>query len=279
MTGFSVEWLSMREPVDHAAINPDVRAAVIAHFSGRDDIAVVELGAGSGSGLRALAPYLPQRQTWTLLDYDPALLAHARVSLVQWADTAREDMDSVHLLRSGQEIAVHFLQADLAGGVPVTALENVDAVSASAFFDLVSARWMKDLAAQLSAHKLPLYATLTYDGAEKWSPPHPADAVMLAAFHADQHRDKGFGPAAGPDAATVLQSVFSDQGYAVAVGDSAWRLGAEEQPLITALAEGSADAVSDCGSVPPADVEAWRTARIRGSACIIGHKDVFAAPA
>ena len=278
MSGFSAQWLSLREPADHAAINPDVRARFVARFSPGDAIAIVELGAGSGSGLRALAPYLPDVQNWTLIDHDPALLAHARTGLMQWADSAGEDEGRLHLVKQGKRIAVTCVATDLARGVPDATLRSADAVTASAFFDLVSASWIVALARQLAARKLPLYATLTYDGYESWLPPHPADVALLAAFHADQHRDKGFGPAAGPNAAQALTESFAATGYLVHSGASPWRLGAHDQALIAALAAGSAAAVAPSGRLPLADIAAWRQARSHATQCVIGHIDVFACP-
>ena len=48
MTGFSAEWLALREPADHAARNLEVLAATARYFGGRETIEVLDLGAGSG---------------------------------------------------------------------------------------------------------------------------------------------------------------------------------------------------------------------------------------
>ena len=69
---------------------------------------------------------------------------------------------------------------------------------------------------------------LTYDGDQRWTPEHAADAAMAAAFHAHQARDKGFGAAAGPNAADALAEAFPNAGYGVQKGDSAWRLGKDD---------------------------------------------------
>jgi spermidine synthase len=74
---FALDWLALREPVDHAARNRVILAQVAAAFSDRDSVRVVDLGSGAGSTLRALAPHLPPGQSWTLVDNDADLLAAA----------------------------------------------------------------------------------------------------------------------------------------------------------------------------------------------------------
>ena len=85
MSGFSAQWLSLREPVDHRSRNDVVRDAATGLFDGRGDASIVDLGCGAGSNLRALAPHLPRIQSWRLVDHDPALLTVARAALSAWA--------------------------------------------------------------------------------------------------------------------------------------------------------------------------------------------------
>ena len=90
MTGFSAAWLALREPADHRARNAAVRDAAIAHLAGKAAPRLVDLGCGSGSNLRALAPYLPSGQIWRLVDADPLLLQAARQALTLWADRTED---------------------------------------------------------------------------------------------------------------------------------------------------------------------------------------------
>ncbi|MGE3247117.1 MAG: SAM-dependent methyltransferase [Beijerinckiaceae bacterium] len=279
MSGFSADWLSLRESADHASVNPGVRAAFAGYFADAETVTIADLGSGSGSSLRALAPFLPQRQVWRLGDHDPKLLRHARAALAQWANSAREEGSVLHLCKAGKDIAVSFVETDLSAGVPDAFADGADAMTSSAFFDLVSRDWIERFCAGLSARRLAFYAALTYDGREQWRPPHPADAAMLEAFHADQHRDKGFGPAAGPQAAEVLESALRKLDYRVIAGESPWRLGSGDAVLMRALAEGSANAVAESGRVSSEATAGWRNARIAAKSCLIGHRDICALPA
>jgi hypothetical protein len=100
---------------------------------------------------------------------------------------------------------------------------------------------------------------------------------MLAAFHRHQATHKGFGPAAGPAAASILQRMLREHGYSVAAGASVWRLGKENAALISVLADGIAKAVSKTGLVPETTIADWRAARMKATECEIGHIDLFAA--
>ena len=77
MSGFSAEWLALRESYDLRARNPIVLDAVAAAFGSRDALSIVDLACGAGSTVRALGPILPARQHWNLMDNDPRLLAVA----------------------------------------------------------------------------------------------------------------------------------------------------------------------------------------------------------
>ena len=105
-----------------------------------------------------------------------------------------------------------------------------------------------------------------------------SDAAMLAAFHAHQARDKGFGPSAGPRAAAILARLFEKENYRVESGASPWRLTQADRPLIAALADGVAAACAETELVDPHAISDWRAAR-RQAEVQIGHVDLFSWPA
>lgn len=264
---FSSDWLRLRAPADDRARDPALRAAAAAAVRDRDRDRdaplIVDLGAGSGASFRALSPHLPAGARWRLIDNDARLLAEAKA-------------------RAGPA-AVETRAADLADpNALAAALEGADLVTASAFFDLVSAAWVATLLDALPASAA-LYAALTYDGREDWRPAATEDASALALFHADMRRDKGFGPALGPDASEALTAALSARGRPVAVADSAWRLEApRDAALIDALAGSTADALTGAiargaGAAAPIDATLWR--RRPRSTVLIGHCDHFAAAA
>ena len=261
MGEFDASWLALREPLDRAARHPGLLRRAAALVRRRPGAVVADLGCGAGSNGRALSPWFGRGQRWRLIDHDPDLLAEA--------------------LRNppagGRVEAVH---ADLA---PVEALplEDVCLVTASALFDLASEAWLRRLAAVLAERRLPLYATLTYDGRIAWSPAHPLDEAMRAALNAHQGTDKGFGPALGPAAAARLPALLAACGFAVMRAPSPWNAGPAHAALQRSVADTQAAAALDLDAAPHAAVTEWRAFRHAAAVTgglVLGHADVLAVP-
>jgi len=268
MSGFAPEWLSLREPADHSAINAQVRAACVRAFAGRDLVRIVDLGCGTGSNLRSLAPVLRSRQHWTLVDYDNRLLEVAQ-------------RRGAELASACDRLGVAYRQADLSSGAFTELIAGADLVTASALFDLVSVAVIDRLAADIAAVRSAFYTVLTYDGIAAFLPEHPADTAMREAFNKHQQSDKGFGPAAGPAATNALAAAFERHGYVVRRGKSPWVLDRSQSALRHELEHGWAAAVRETGLVPASSIDGWLAHRksAAGGITIIGHEDLLALPA
>lgn len=275
--GFSADWLALREPADHAARNGAVLAACLTFLTARrDPLRILDLGCGTGATLRAIAPQIARarptaRQRWTMVDHDPALLERARATCAG-AHAMKEE-------RAGG-IAMEFRQADIAdpGAVEALAEETrCDLIAGSALIDLVSAEWLGAVLEIAGMRRAGLMFALNYTGRETWTPPHPLDAAVLAAFRADQRRDKGFGPALGDGATAWLSEQCVELGFRVHVGESDWRLEAGD-PLMPALAEGVARAVGDRGDFSESELAGWLAARRGAERVTVGHADIFGQP-
>ncbi|WP_306029196.1 class I SAM-dependent methyltransferase [Stappia sp. MMSF_3263] len=270
MSGFTGDWLAAREPADLRARNADVRAAFRDHLGetlqtrANRPLTVLDLGAGTGATMRALAPHLGMPVRWRLAEHDPALIALAR-------DLARRD---------GFEAEV--VEADLSQGVSGGLLDGVDAVTTSAFLDLVSADWLDELARTLRRAGLPFLAMLTYDGRQSLDPEHPFDETVRAAMAAHQGGDKGFGAALGPAAHAHAAASFRMQGYRVVDGLSDWRALPEETVFQTLLVEGWAQAARETGAGAD-EIDNWlalRLAQVADARLVarVGHRDLAALP-
>jgi len=292
MNNFTTEWLALREPVDHRSRNLSLLESVTAYLQHIESsrprtIHIVDLGCGSGSNLRALAPVFNEVQEWTLVDSDPELLLAAYTALLRWSEdltvvdsklhtTAHHHLDTKLILKkNNKKIIVNFQCADLSKEVNLPIMSGTDLVTAAAFFDLTSADWLKRFCETLSK---PLYATLSYNGNETWDPQDPSDQTVLQAFHFHQKTDKGFGAAAGPDAASLLMNFLSDHNFRIDVAESPWAMDELDRLLINQLALGTAAAVKETGLLSIATIEDWLQSKNSANRCVIGHTDIFARP-
>ena len=289
MNTFSADWLSLRESVDHRSRNSLLQGKVIDYLHQIADtkdgvIEIVDLGSGTGSNLRALAPLIHRNQQWTLIDYDPLLLNSAHQKLCAWADIIISDVKKndaedftrvkpLTFIKNQHQITVHFLRNDLAKNLPATLSRPADLITAAAFFDLVAFDWLDQFCKLLQS---PLYTVLTYNGEEKWFPVDLRDNEILKAFHSHQARDKGFGPAAGPFALSVLRQLLTQRGFQIQTGSSPWMLGPDDSLLIAELARGTAQAAAETKLVTHETSEQWGKYRSQSHQCEIGHDDLFA---
>jgi SAM-dependent methyltransferase len=265
MSEFSSEWLALREPADHGAASLAVRHALVQALSGYTSVSIADLGCGTGSNLRSLAPMFPCEQHWTLIDRDAGLLAAAQSALSGF--------------RAPGLASVAYRQADLSSGDVAQVIDDASLVTAAALFDLFSAAAIESLAAAVAASRQLFAAFLTYDGIAAWIPASAIDERMRAAFNRHQLSDKGFGPAAGPGAASLLSQAFARRGYRIIRGKSPWILDAPHASLRAELDRGWAHAVHETGLVPESDIAEWLAQRDRPEAVtIIGHEDLLALP-
>lgn len=280
--GFDADWLDQREPADARARDIGLALALSAALPARPRL--LDLGAGTGSLFRWLAPLLGRAQAWTLVDADRDLLDEAFHTIAERADliglrVTAPAKRTLLVHAPGGAWRVEGLVLDLADAPRGLPLGGADAVACSALLDLVSRRWVERLAGAL---RVPFYAALNVDGRDRFLPPHPADRAVAAGFRRDQARDKGFaGTALGPDATRVAAAAFRARGFRVTTAPSPWRLTRRETGLLTAMVTGHAAAAT--GPRGAAGIGAWSAARIRAAArgrlaASIGHADLLAIP-
>ncbi len=264
MSGFSADWLALREPYDLAARSALVLDAIKLAFVDRASLSLVDLACGTGSTLRALNKHLPPRQEWRLADNDLGLL-----------------------LRAGQTslpgVKVTTVPVDLARDLEVALDGPIEMVTTSALLDLVSLNWLERFVVETAARRLPIYAALSYDGRISLDPADPLDTKIVTALNAHQRTDKGFGPALGPTAAAEAIGRFERLNYRVVQSTSDWVFGPDDKNIQLEIVAGWASAARDIGDLSLGDIANWLVRRRQAisagrSSIRVGHVDFFALP-
>ena len=277
---FDAGWLALREPVDHRSRSAGLVEALVLRWRERDPWRILDLGSGTGSNLRFVAPRIPALQEWTLLDRDPELLGEAG---------------------SGDlRVRVRSLVGDLASAGPAL-VAGSHLVAASALLDLVSARWLAELVASCRAHGCAVLFSLTYDGEIRWLPGpgshasgsaegegairirDPLDRTVLEAVNEHQLRDKGLGPALGPGAVDAALELLRGAGYETRTAPSPWRLGPGDASLARRLVHGWEAAAAEIRPRESQALRLWADRKLRligeGSFEVrVGHRDILALP-
>ncbi|CAM5364210.1 Class I SAM-dependent methyltransferase OS=Streptomyces tendae OX=1932 GN=GUR47_02085 PE=4 SV=1 [Streptomyces tendae] len=214
---YAPEWLRLREPADAAARAHDLLDPLRSRLAGppgrADGLVVHDLGCGTGSMGRWLAPLLDGAQHWVLHDRDPYLLHFAAVAAPRTA-------------ADGSRVTVETRRGDLARLTP-DALTGAALVTASALLDVLTTDEVGTLAAACAAAGCPALLTLSVAGRVDLTPAHPLDAEITEAFN-DHQRRTGM---LGPDAVTAAADAFAGHGATIRAHPSPWRLGPDEAEL------------------------------------------------
>lgn len=281
---FDADWLELREPPDARARNLALAQALSAALPARPRL--LDLGAGTGSLFRWLAPLLNRPQAWTLVDADVTLIEFAFDTIAMRAASVGFEVSApnkrtllVHTPAGAWRVEGLVLDLDDApDGLP---LSRADGLVCTALCDLVSRRWVTRMAAGL---RLPFYSALNVEGDARFLPPHPADGLVTRGFRRDQLRDKGFGgPALGSGATRAMAAAFRAQGFSVTTAPSPWRIGPEETRMLSELARGHAEAALRQAPRAGATLSAWTARRVAQARhgqlrAVVGHSDLLALP-
>lgn len=263
----SAPWLALRAQADDAS-RSEALAAALAAVLPRGPVDLHDLGAGTGGMTRWLGPRLPGPQRWILHDGDAGILDHL-------------DLRSV-VDDAGRPVAVRTVVEHL-GELGADAFRGAAGVTASALLDVVTRDEAERIVAACLAARVPALFALSVTGEVVLGPPDAADAAIGQAFNDHQRRDADGRRMLGPDAVTVLVSLFADAGWHVRRESTPWRLGPADAALIGEWLDGWVGAAAAQCPELRADAPGYlarRRAQLADGALrvIVHHEDVLAWP-
>jgi hypothetical protein len=264
----SSEWLALREPADADARSREL-ALTVAALLPAGPIVIHDLGSGTGSMMRWLAPFLPGPQTWILHDWNENLTAQA----IDGARSTDRDGGAVSVQsRTGN--LTHLHATDLAGASLVTA---------SALLDVLTSRETHAIVNACVRAGCPTLLALSVTGDVRLDPQDERDGAFQDAFNAHQLRQADDRQQLGRYGAPIARGLFAEAGWGVRSGTTLWRLDHTRARLLREWFDGWVDAaveqdpqLGNCA----ADYRQLRESQIeRGElSALVSHVDLLAWP-
>jgi hypothetical protein len=261
------DWLALREGEDARARSVDLAQAA-ALISGRPGL-VHDLGSGTGSLMRWLAPRLPGPQTWILHDWNAALTNEALAG--------RRPCDA-----DGHPVAARAHTGDL-GGLTAADLEGATLVTASALLDVLTFSESLAIARACVEAASPAFFSLSVTGRVDLVPSDPRDAWFEFAFNEHQERESGQRRLLGPEGGSTMRRLFELAGWNVREASTVWRLGSDDPRLLEAWFDGWVDAAVEQRPELRDDAPPYRELRAAqqsrgGLAVTVHHTDLLVWP-
>jgi hypothetical protein len=265
----SPTWLALREPADAEARARDLVEALELASPSSDPKVIHDLGCGTGSMGRWLAPLLAGTQHWVLHDRDADLLALAA------ADVPGAAAD-------GAPVTVETKRTDL-DRMQVRDLSGATLITASALLDMLTADELDRLVGLCLGVGCPILLTLSVLGSVEITPAEPLDRRFAAAFDAHQRRTTERGALLGPDAVDFATQAFRRLGAEVLVSPSHWRLGPPHSALAAEWFTGWVGAAREREPELAAECEPYARRRLAQASAgqltvTVGHADLLVLP-
>lgn len=264
----SGDWLALREAEDARARSRELALAASDRLR-PGPIVIHDLGSGTGSMMRWLAPLLPGPQTWVLHDWNSNLVERATNGILP---LDREQRPVSVRTRSGE--LAHLDPDDLAGAALVTA---------SALLDVLTSEEIRVVVRACIGVGSPVLLSLSVTGEVRLDPRDPRDDLIEASFNAHQQRRVGGRRLVGPSGVALAQRLFVDAGWNVRTAPTFWRLGDHDPRLLGQWFDGWADAALEQRAdlqVEGVGYRAQRSSQVRRGAlsAVVVHTDLLAWP-
>ena len=223
----SGDWLALLEPADAAARSLEL-ALVVAELLPDGPIVVHDLGSGTGSMMRWLAPVLPGPQTWFLHDWNADLTEQA----INHGRPFDRDNAQISVFGRSGNLADLSLD-DVAGGSLVTA---------SALLDVLTSDEIHTIVAVCVAAHTPALLSLSVTGGVRLNPRDELDTVFVNSFNAHQSRHANGRRQVGRHAVSIASRLFAEAGWQVRQSSTPWRLDHRQPGLLSEWFSGWIDA-------------------------------------
>jgi hypothetical protein len=214
----SSDWLALREPEDATARSRTLALSAAALLPAGPRVSH-DLGSGTGSMMRWLAPLLPGPQTWVLHDWNANLIEHATDG-------------GLPVDKNGAALSVRTQTGHL-GDLRPADLAGASLVTASALLDVLTSREVHAIVDACIGARCPALFALSVTGQVRLTPRDDDDAAFEHAFNAHQLRVADGRQQLGRYGAPLAQGLFAAAGWRAQPRTTTWHLD-ERQPRLLA---------------------------------------------
>jgi len=198
-------YLAAKKSVDDRALNRGVldRLKRELQLQAPRRLSVLEVGAGLGTMVARLVEWeLLVDADYVLLDVDAESLREARTWLAHWAERSGKSTelrtDALEIRGGSTHLTIRFIEAELSAFLATAhGLSRADLLIANAFLDLVDVPHTLPALFELLEPRGLYYFSVNFDGETCFQPDHPADDVLMAAYHRSMGERVRYGRPAG----------------------------------------------------------------------------------
>jgi SAM-dependent methyltransferase len=228
-------YLEVKAEIDNQALNQRVWAKLLEFLSNKEDLRIIEIGAGIGTMLeRILSANLLRQASYTALDISPENLSIARTRIADWALNKNVKVNEISnncflLERHRQVVSVKLRSADVLDYVEQSKnWKEYDLVIANAFLDLIDIPYLLPRLFRLLDQSGLFYLTINYDGLTILEPPinDDLDHQILKLYNEtmDYRTRRGLPSGDSQSGRHLFHQIQNAGGRILAAGSSDWVL-------------------------------------------------------
>jgi hypothetical protein len=231
-------YLAAKRTVDDRALDrrlvDRLRTALATRARRRDGpLRVLEVGAGVGTMVQRFVDWavLPEGETaYTAVDVQASNVARLRDSLAAWAAGTADpdDADGIRYADGERTVTVEGVTAEAASFV-AAADHEWDLLVGAALLDILPTGDLPALLDGLAPGGL-FYFPITFDGATRFRPSHPADRAVESCYHRHMDEKPGGSSRAGEETLAALRDLPGVELLGVAGSDWVVRPAADPSP-------------------------------------------------
>lgn len=224
---FDIDWLKERYPYDVEARNKELETKVLTELGKKEQVTIVDVGAGTGSNCLYFVEQLKQNQKWYLIEQNELLSTATVRRLREYATYHKYEFEKrkkgIKITSLTKTIEIILINDSFLNTEKLVDLKKVDIVIANTVFEQYSKQQFDEFAQVLIKYKKPFYATLNYQQMA-FEPEDPFDDVFISLYNEYKERPQVMGKTMGKNASRLMLDIFESAQWKTEEVESPWRV-------------------------------------------------------